>query len=116
MGYQANYLMCNKNYVGQTQRLFSTRRAEYHDNFFQSQNNYKVISKHKLHNSGRDFEWKNMKILHKERNYRKLSLAEMFYIKKQKENFINKMTDLKFFPPSYTSLVHCKNRFVNLPL
>ena len=64
-----------------------------------------VISKHKLDNSGHDFAWGNIQILHKERNNRKRSIAEMFYIKKQKENSINKMTDLKFFPPSYKSLI-----------
>ena len=55
--------------------------------------------------SGQDFEWKNVKILHKEKNHRKRSIAEMFFIKKQKDKSLNKMTDLKFFPLSYGSLI-----------
>ena len=97
--------MCNKNYVGQTQRLLSTRRDEHHDNFFQSQKNYNVISKHKLHNSAHDFDWKYVKILHKGRNYRKRSIAEMFFIEKQKNKYLNQIADLKFFPLSYGSLI-----------
>ena len=30
----------------------------------------------------------------------------MIHVKKQKTNSINKMTDLKFFPPAYESIVH----------
>ena len=45
-------------------------------------------------------EWKNVKILHTESNYRKRSIAEMIEIKKQKSNALNKMTNLKFFPPA----------------
>ena len=51
-------------------------------------------------------DWENVKILHTVTNYRKKSIAEMIEIKKQKSNSLNKMTDLKFFPPSYESIVY----------
>ena len=40
-------------------------------------------------------------ILHKESNYFKRMISEMFYIKKEKENSINVITDLKDYNSSY---------------
>ena len=43
----------------------------------------------------------NIKILHKETNYLKRIIAEMFYIKKEGKNSINVMSDLKDYNISY---------------
>ena len=40
-----------------------------------------------------DFEWNNIKILHKENNIYKRLFAEIIYIKKVKENSYIKITD-----------------------
>ena len=50
--------------------------------------------------------WENIKILYTKSNYRKRSIAEIIEMKKQKSNALYKMTDLKFFPPAYESIVH----------
>ena len=51
--------------------------------------------------SQHNFYWDNIKILHKETNYFKRMIAEMFYIKKEGKNSINVMSDLKDDNASY---------------
>ena len=51
-------------------------------------------------------DWEKIKILHAGRNDRKRSIAEMMEIEKRKINSLNKMIDLKFFPPAYELIVH----------
>ena len=48
---------------------------------------HNVVTKHRINNkndtgSQNNFDWDNIKILHKETNYFKRIIAEMFYIKK----------------------------------
>ena len=57
-----------------------------------------MISKHRTGNVGddgkpHDFNWNNIQILHEENNLYKCLFAEMIYIKKVKENSLNKITD-----------------------
>ena len=65
-----------------------------------------VVTKHRINNkndtgSQHNFDWDNIKILYKERNYFKRIIAEMFYIKKEGKNSINVMSDLKDYNTSY---------------
>ena len=53
-----------------------------------------------------NFDWNNIKILHKESNYFKRIIAEMFYIKKERENSINVTTDLKDYNFSYNIILN----------
>ena len=75
-----------QNYVGQTKRLRNTRKKERKNNFFYNLKNYNVISKRLKDNSDHKINWENVKILHKEKNYRKRSIAEMIHIEKQRTN------------------------------
>ena len=54
-----------------------------------------------IFNIQHDFDWNNITILHKESNYFKRIIAEMFYIKKGRENSINVIIDLKHYNSSY---------------
>ena len=65
-----------------------------------------MVTKHRINNksdlgSQHDFDWDNIKILHKESNYFKRIIAEMFFIKKEGKNSINVVSDLKDYNPSY---------------
>ena len=65
-----------------------------------------VLTKHRINNkndtgSQHNFDWDNIKILHKERKYFKRIIAEMLNIKKEGKNSINVMSDLKDYNASY---------------
>ena len=65
-----------------------------------------MVTKHRINNksdagSQHDFDWDNIKILHKELNYFKRIIAEMFFIKKEGKSSINVVSDLKDYKPSY---------------
>ena len=65
-----------------------------------------MVTKHRINNksdaaSQHDFDWDNIKISHKESNYFKRIIAEMFFIKKEGKNSINVVSDLKDYNPSY---------------
>ena len=59
-----------------------------------------MVTKNRIKNksytvSQHDFDWDNIKSLHKESNYFKRIIAEIFFIKKEGENSINVVSDLK---------------------
>ena len=67
---------------------------------------YNLVTKHRINNKNDTgiqhyFDWNNIKILHKESNYFKRIIAEMFYIKKERENGINVIADLKDYNSFY---------------
>ena len=52
-------------------------------------------------------DWQNINILHKENQWKKRCIAEMFLIKKQKNKALNEMTTvLKKFSQAYEAIVH----------
>ena len=51
--------------------------------------------------SQHNYDWDSIKILHKETNYFKRMIAEIFYIKKEGTNSINVMSELKDYNTSY---------------
>ena len=55
-------------------------------------------------------DWKNVEILHTERNHRKRSIADTIAIKKQNTNSLNKMTDLYIKSQAKHLLQHNKTR------
>ena len=52
-----------------------------------------------------DVDWDDLLILHKENNYLKRCLAEIFYIKKEVNSWLNVITDLKNYIPSYNVIL-----------
>ena len=67
---------------------------------------HNVVTKHRINNkndtgSQHNFDWDNIKILHKETNYFERIIVEMFYIKKEGKNSINVMSHLKDYNASY---------------
>ena len=65
-----------------------------------------MVTKHRINNksdtgSKHDFDWDDIKILHKESNYFKRIIAEMFFVKKEGKNSINVVSELKDYNPSY---------------
>ena len=71
---------------------------------------YILKIKHRTENIGEDkephdFDWNNIQILHKENNLYKRLFAEMIYIKKEKENSLNKITDTDSYSNSYNVII-----------
>ena len=67
---------------------------------------HNAVTKHRINNKNdrftqHNFDWDNIKILHKESSYFKRIITEMFYIKKEVENSINVMSDFKDYNACY---------------
>ena len=104
--YKIPYLDCSKTYVGQTRRMLFVRCDEHKKNINLNEKYHNVVTKHRINNkndtgSQHNFDWDNVEILHKETNFFKRIIAEMFYIKKEGNNSINVMSDLKDYNASY---------------
>ena len=109
--YKLEYIFCDKTYIRQTKRLLNIRREEHKNNFnLKSKKYYNVISKHRNENIGEyeephDFDWNNIQILHKENNLYERLFAEIIYIKKEKENSPNKITDTDSYSNLYNVII-----------
>ena len=104
--YKIPCLDCSKTYVGQTGRMLCVRCDEHKKNINLNEKYHNVVTKHRINNKNdtgfqHNFDWDNIEILHKETNYFKRIIAEMFYIKKEGNNSINVMSDLKDYNTSY---------------
>ena len=82
--YKIDCMDCDKCYVGQSQRLVSTRRDQHQKN---------------LNHDPKKFY--TLKITGKKRK-----IAEMYYIKKDGSSALNEITDLHNFPPCYDPLLN----------
>jgi len=101
--YKINCKHCDKAYIGQTKRHLETRIKEHKNNIKNPSGNFPVVSNHRLLNN-HDFEWKKPDILHKERNRKKMEIAEMFYIKNFSNN-INLQKDTENLNVIYDKLI-----------
>ena len=109
--YKIPCLDCSKTYVGQTGKMLFVRCEEHKKNINLNEKYYNVVTKHRINNksdtgSQHDFDWDNIKILHKESNYFKKIIAEMFFIKKEGKNSINVVSDSKDYNPSYDIILN----------
>ena len=69
-----------------------------------------MISRQRTKNVGEDgklyeFDWNNIKILHKENSLYKRVFAEIVYIKKEKEKSLNKITDTDSYSNAYNVII-----------
>ena len=109
--YKLECISCDKTYVGQTKRLLNFRREEHKNNFnLKNKKYHNVITKHRTENIEEDevpydFDWNNIQILHEENNLYKRLFAEMIYIKKEKENSLNKITDTDSYSNAYNVII-----------
>ena len=109
--YKLECISCDKTYVGQTKRLLNIRRDEHKNNFnLKNKKYHNVITKYRTENIGEDeiphdFDWNNIRILHKENNLYKRLFAEMIYVKKEKENSLNKITDTDAYSNAYNVII-----------
>ena len=104
--YKTPCLYCSRTYVGQTGRMLFVRCEEHRKNINLNEKYHNVVTKHRINNksdavSQHDFDWVDIKILHKESSYFKRIIAEMSFIKKEGKNSINIVSDLKDYNPSY---------------
>ena len=104
--YKIPCMDCSKTYVGQTGRMLFARCDKHKKNINLNEKYHNVVTKHRINNKNdtgfqHNFDWDNVEILHKETNYFKRIIAEMFYIKKEGNNSINVMSDLKDYNASY---------------
>jgi len=89
--YKLNCKDCNASYVGQTSRLLKTRIAEHKNYINRNTTVHSVITDHRI-NLSHEFDWKNVKVLNRERYLTKRLISEMLHIKHQK-NSLNLHTD-----------------------
>ena len=66
---------------------------------------HNVITKHIVENRDHNFNWNKTQIIHKENNLSKRLIAEMIYIKKEKDNSLNKIIDCDNLSDSYFPLI-----------
>ena len=104
--YKIPCLDCSKTYVSQTGRMLFARCDKHKENINLNEKYHNFVTKHRINNkndtgSQHNFDWDNVEILHKETNYFKRIIAEKFYIKKEGNNSINVMSDLKDYNASY---------------
>ena len=87
--------------MGQTKRPLHIRREEHKKNIILNPKYYNVISKHILENENNSLTheilWNDFKIVHQEKSFQKEAFAEMVFIKKEKNNSVNKVSDLDHF-------------------
>jgi len=100
--YKINCLDCDASYVGQTKRALSIRVNEHRNHIRRNSTQPSVITDHRL-NSKHEFDWDNARVLDKETNYNKRLIAEMIYIKKQKQG-LNAQIDTELLDPIYNNL------------
>ena len=86
-------------------RLLNTRVEEHKSNFHRNGYYHSVRSKHKKENVDHHFDWENIEILHCESNKCKREFMEMFYVKKEKENYNNLKTDLSKLSSCIDSMI-----------
>ena len=97
--------------MGQTKRPLHIRREEHENNIKLNHKYHNVISKHILENknniSSHEILWNDFKIVHQEKNFQKRAFAEMpmVFIKKEKNNSLNKVSDLEHFNQSCNAIL-----------
>ncbi|EZA54280.1 hypothetical protein X777_06154, partial [Ooceraea biroi] len=87
---------CDSYYNGQTKRKLETRIKEHVTDVNKHANFHSVVSKHRL-NHDHDFNWQNVKILHRESNLMKREVAEMVFLKRH-DRTINSQNDTENLP------------------
>ena len=101
---------CGKGYVGQTKRPLRIRIDEHGKTFNLNEKFHNVISKYRKNYEDDQinhfFHWNDVKILHKETNFFKRSFSEIFYIKKEKDSSLNKITDIEHLNSSYNMILY----------
>ena len=87
--------------MGETKRLLKIRCNEHRNNIKLNSKYHNVITKHIIENRDHNFNWKKIQIIHKENNLSKRLIAEMIFIKKEKDNSLNKIIDFDNLSESY---------------
>ena len=99
----------SKTYVGQTKRPLHIRTEKHKNNIKLNPKYHNVITKHILENknniSSHVILWNDFKIVHQEKNSQKRASAKMVFIKKDKNNSPNKVSDLEHLNQSYHSIL-----------
>jgi len=74
--YKLNCKNCDVSYVGQTKRRLNTRASEHQKDINKKTSNHSVITEHRLE-FNHEFEWDNLIILDKEKQYYRRLISEM---------------------------------------
>ena len=99
--YKINCLDCSKSYVGETKRKLGTRINEHQRDVKIKKDT--VISSH-CNNHNHKLNWKNVKILDREKLYRPRLISEMLHISSQ-QSPLNKKEDTFTLASSYKLLI-----------
>lgn len=97
--YLLECISCVTKYVGQTKRALKDRIYQH-----TISKPGDVVADHKINNLGHDFDYDNVKILHKESNHEKRLMVEMIHIA-QTDNTINLQTDTEKLNKSYLQIL-----------
>jgi len=105
--YQINCSNCDKSYIGQTKQFLS-KRVQQHKSTATSktkaQNDKTMLSKHSVTNN-HNFDFKNPKILHTVKNYKKRQLVESIYIAKNLNTVVNERKDAGNINLFYSNII-----------
>ena len=97
--------------MGQTKKLLKTRHNKRKNNIKLNSKYHNVGGKHIIENCNHNFVWEKIRIIHKENNLSKRLIAELIYLKIEKDNSLNKMSDCDNLSESYIPLIsdisHC---------
>ena len=100
--YKFNCKDCSAYYIGETKRKLKERISEHQ----KCKNKLLTVPLHIVENSSHKFDWNNVKILDREKNYNKRLISEMLHINMYKHT-LNKKEDTQ-------SLSHTYNKLNNL--
>ena len=85
-------------------RPLHIRRKEHKNNIKLNPKYHNVISKHIFKNENNSLTheilWNDFKVVHQEKNFQKSAFAEMVFKKIEKNNSLNKVSDLEHFNQS----------------
>ncbi|KYN17404.1 hypothetical protein ALC57_10305 [Trachymyrmex cornetzi] len=92
---------CDASYVGQTKRTLMTRIKEHKNDIRKRNGSLSVVSEHRLNH---EFDWEVVEIMDSERWLYRRRVAEMLYIKLQK-NSLNLQSNTEFLHDSYLPIL-----------
>lgn len=107
VGCKINCDDCDTYYIGHTKRQLKTRINEHNNDVKKHESNFSVVSKHRTQLNYK-FNFMSPEILYKEKNRKKREIAEMFFIKKFRNN-INLQKDTEGWPDVYDRIIDLTN-------
>ena len=102
--YRVNCKNCDKFYIGETRRTIEKRMKEHKNGANGVQEKVSGLSQH-LRQTNHEANFDEVKVLHKERDYKKRKFKEALEIKKYKSNLLNKKDEIQILSNVWENLL-----------